>query len=166
MNHPLFQKRFLEPHVTAMTELNEQMTRIENQIATLLEKLENQRSLEDSLGEADEGLRAASDSVGRLAESNRATAESLTNILAEFQSAIELLEKADPGRAAEAISELEQQLSTQHDETKEAISAAATRIENRQKVELARVKRIAYFILAAVLLAMLLGLGVFIAGIL
>ena len=166
MNHPLFQKRFLEPHVTAMTELNDQMTRIENQIATLLEKLENQRSLEDSLGEADEGLRAASDSVDRLAESNRATAESLANILAEFRLAIVLLEKADPDRAAAAISKLEEHLSSNHDETQKAISATAATIASRHKGDLEGVRRIATYTLVAASLAMLLGLGAFVAGIL
>lgn len=96
-----------------------------SRVDEILQRLEQQRAVEELLGAADKDLREVGMSVVQLAASTRAAAESLNEILVEFRSAVQVIQQADPARVAAAVAETQEFIARQHAETQSALQASA-----------------------------------------
>lgn len=102
-----------------------------SRVDEILQRLEQQRAVEELLGAADKDLREVGVSVVQLAASTRAAAESLNEILVEFRAVVQVIQQADPARVAAAVAETQEFIARQHAETQSALQASAAESAER-----------------------------------
>ena len=114
-----------------LTDMMERFASIESRVVTLVQTLEQQQAIEQSLGEADRDLREAGVSVAQLAGSMREAAESLNEILVEFRAVVQVIQQADPARVAAAVAEAQESIARSQAETQAAVQALANESAQR-----------------------------------
>ena len=107
--------------MSVLPELEKRLAENEERIAALIQHLEDQAELEESLRAAGSGLNKANSEVKRVAESTKVATESLVAILASFREAVEILRQADPARATEAVGKIEERLNSAEQSIRKAI---------------------------------------------
>ena len=93
-----------------LEELQERLGETERRAAEVVRRLEQYDDLQQSLAKAGTGLGEANANISDLASAAGAAVKSLNSVLAEFQSAVELLRATDPELIGDRLSKVEQQL--------------------------------------------------------
>ena len=149
-----------------LTDLEARLRNIEKRAIELVQNLEEQSTIEQSLIEARSSLSDTSNSVGRLIDSTKSATDSLQALLSEFRTVVRVLQDADPARAHEAIIRLEEHLDTDHQETIQTISEVVGALSRDQALEVARLKRTGIVAVATGMVLLVLVVAILVMGVL
>lgn len=122
--------------MSLLREINEQISETENRVNILIQRLEQQASLEESLGAAQHGITQASGHIGELAST-------LNHSVVEFRRAIDAFRQVDPARIIKAVSDVTNQL-TQLGHVAENLyrrQSQTTNVVSEIKIRLDKVER-------------------------
>ena len=111
--------------MSVLAELEKRLEENEKRIVELIQHLERQHSLEQSFDDTRQKLGEAGNNIGDLAASTRVAIESLQTVLRAFQSAVGILQHADPAQATEAVARIEGQIEASDREVKKVIEEVA-----------------------------------------
>ena len=116
--------------MSVLTDLEARLGESQDRIANLIQQLEHQAALEQSLKDAGQGLTNASNGIVSLAESTRTLVESLAKTQVAFQEVVAVLQRSDPVQLEREVTQIgnrvqdvREQLTVQ---TKEVIGAVVT----------------------------------------
>ncbi len=104
-----------------LSELEERLEENQGRIDNLVQHLERHSDLQRAFVNAEQGLLDAGKSIAHLAESARTAVESLNSVQAAFKQIVDLLQRADPEKVAQAVAQVERRLQAARKETAEDI---------------------------------------------
>ena len=100
--------------MSALENVEELLSKNEQQIEQLVERLEDQKSIEELLDETQRGVGKAGENLAQLAESTKVIMIDLKQVLTSCQDAVEILKRSNPEKVLEAVESSGQQLELLH----------------------------------------------------
>ena len=116
--------------MTVLSEVEGRLDETGKRIEELIDELERQKGLEQSLADASRGLGEAADQTSRLVASSQSAVESLGAVLVALREAVEVLKRADPAATVEAVLRVEEGV--------KSVEAKVAKAIDRSRVELAQ----------------------------
>ena len=107
--------------MSVLKDVEGRLTEAESQAADLIRRLEGLKALEQSLGNAVQGLDKTSANIGEFASEAGTAAKSLNDTLETLRQAVEILRRSDPAKIHEELTKIGAQL--------ESAAAQAAKIE-------------------------------------
>lgn len=123
--------------MSVLAGLEKRLEESEQRLTELIQHLERQQSLEESLGDAGRGLGEASSNLGEVAASTKAALESLKSIVDALQETVGILARSNPAETAEAVARLEKEFGAAQRETTNVIvkELESSRQDNKKAID-------------------------------
>ncbi len=154
--------------MSVLSDLEKQLTEIDERIHRLVEKAEAHGEVEEALRDAGNGLMEANKEMRQLVKSTGITTQHLSDVLTAFKEAVEILRQSSPTQAIEAIAKVQEQLEkSEHsiqksiDELTEQFSSSQRDIKKQLKEEVQSIRSMvkkAIIFSTCILLVLLVGI--------
>jgi len=136
--------------MSVLAGLEERLKESEQRLTELIQHLERQKSLEESLYDAGRGLGEASSNLGELAASTKIVLESLKSVVDALQETVDILVRSNPADTAEAVARIEKQLERNAENLNNAIGESNKTVTTEHSRSHNRAMRVSYITLIMV----------------